>query len=78
MHVHSARLDLPLQRLIGAEQQLLAGLPAGVEGPRDLHTAERAGVEQPAVLAGERHPLGDALVDDVAADLGQPVDVGFA
>ena len=59
-------------------QQLLAGLAAGVEGARDLHAAEGAVVEQAAVLAGERHALGDALVDDVDADLGQPVDVGLA
>ena len=64
MHVHGARCDLALERLVRAEQQLLAGLTAGVEGARDLHAAERAGVEQTAVLAGERHPLGDTLVDD--------------
>ena len=31
-----------------------------------------------AVLAGERHALRHALVDDVDADLRQAVDVGFA
>ena len=71
-------MHLPHQRLIGAEQQLLAGLAAGVEGARDLRAAERAVVEQPAVLARERHALRDALVDDVDAQLRQPVDVGFA
>src|SRR5699024_2881965 len=54
-----------------------AGLAAGVEGPGDLHPAEGAVVEQAAVLAGERHALGHALVDDVGADLGQSVDVGL-
>ena len=39
--------------------------PAGVERARHLRATERAVVEQPAVLAGERHALGDALVDDV-------------
>jgi hypothetical protein len=29
-----------LERLVGAEQQLLAGLAAGVEGARDLGAAE--------------------------------------
>ena len=71
-------VHLPHQRLVGAEQQLLAGLAAGVEGARDLRAAERAVVEQAAVLAGERHALRDALVDDVDAQLRQPVDVGFA
>ena len=70
--------DLALERLVGAEQQLLAGLAAGVEGARHLGAAEGAVVEQAAVLAGEGHALGDALVDDVDADLGQPVDVGLA
>ena len=66
------------ERLVGAEQQLLAGLAPGVERAGDLRAAERAVVEQPAVLAGERHALGDALVDDVHAHLRQPVDVRLA
>ncbi len=73
-----AGVHLPLERLVGPDQELLAGLAAGVERARDLHAAERAVVEQPAVLARERDTLGDALVDDVRADLGQPVDVGLA
>ena len=59
-------------------QQLLAGLAARVEGARDLRAAERSVVEQAAVLARERHALRDALVDDVDAQLREPVDVGFA
>jgi hypothetical protein len=73
------RPDLPLERLVGAEQQLLAGLAAGVERAGDLGAAEGAVVEQAAVLAGEGHALGDALVDDVRpTDLGEAVDVGLA
>ena len=75
---HGAGGDLALERLVGADQQLLAGLAAGVEGAGDLDAAERAVVEQAAVLAGERDALRDALVDDVRADLGQPVDVRLA
>ena len=78
VHGHGAGGDLPLQGLVRADQQLLAGLAPRVERPGDLHAAERAVVEQAAVLAGERDALGDALVDDVRADLGQPVDVGLA
>src|SRR3712207_1102960 len=66
---------LPLQRLVGAVEQLLTRLAAGVEGPRHLRATEGAVVEQAAVLAGEGHALGDALVDDADADLGQTVDV---
>ncbi len=72
------RVDLAHQRLVRAEQQLLARLAARVEGARDLRAAERSVVEQPAVLAREGHALRDALVDDVDAQLRQPVDVGFA
>ena len=67
-----------LERLVRAEQQLLAGLAARVEGARDLRAAERAVGEQAAVLARERHALRHALVDDVDADLRQPVDVRLA
>ena len=76
-HRHRAGGDLALERLVGADQQLLAGLAAGVEGARDLHATEGAVVEQAAVLAGERDALRDALVDDVGADLGEAVDVGL-
>ena len=75
---HRAGGDLALESLVGADEQLLAGLAAGVEGARDLDAAERAVVEQAAVLAGEGHALRDALVDDVGADLGQAVDVRLA
>ena len=74
----AALVHLPHLRLIGAEQQLLAGLAAGVERARHLRAAKRSVVEQPAVFAGERHALGDALIDDVDAQLRQSVDVRFA
>ncbi len=78
VHGDGAGADLPLQRLVRAEQQLLTRLAAGVEGARDLRAAEGAGVQQAAVLAGERHALRHALVDDLDGDLGQPVHVGLA
>ncbi len=77
-HPDLAGGDLLLQGLVGAEQELLAGLAAGVEGAGDLGAAEGAVVEQAAVLAGEGDPLRHALVDDVDRHLGQPVDVGLA
>src|SRR5437867_5922811 len=78
IHPHLAGGDLARQRLVGAEQQLLPRLAARVKGARYLDAAERAVGEQAAVLARERHALGDALVDDGGADLGQPIDVCFA
>jgi hypothetical protein len=71
-------LDLAFERLVSAEQKLLSGLAAGVESARDLRAAEGAVGERSAIFARERHALGDALVDDVDADLRQAVDVGFA
>ncbi len=50
------RCDLPHQRLIGAEQQLLAGLAARVERARDLRAAERAVVEQAAASRANGTP----------------------
>ena len=67
-----------LQRLIGAEQKLLAGLSARVERARNLGAAEGAVGQHAAVFAREGNALRHALVDDVDADLRQPVDVGFA
>ena len=72
-----AEPDLASHLLIGAEEQLLAGLAADVERAADLGAAEAAVVEQSAVLAGERHALGDRLVDDVHRQLGEPVDVAL-
>lgn len=77
-HLDVARRDLPRQRLVGAEQELLTRLAAGVEGAGHLDAAEGTGVEQTAVLAGEGHALGDALVDDLDRDLRQAVDIGLA
>ncbi len=77
-HLHVAEADLPRQRLIGAEQQLLPGLAAGIEGARHLGAAEGAVGEHAAVLARERHALRHALVDDLHGELGQAIDVRLA
>ena len=77
-HGDLAGVDLALEGLIGAEQKLLAGLAARVEGARNLGAAEGAVVEGAAVFAGEGDALGDALVDDVDAVLREAVDVAFA
>src|SRR5687768_15345012 len=78
IHFHCAEADLAFERLVGAEEKLLAGLTAGVEGAGDLRAAEGAVREHPAVFAGKGHALRDALVDDVDAELGETIDVGFA
>jgi hypothetical protein len=76
--LHEAPADGARQGGIGAEEELLPGLAAGVEGARNLGAAEGAVGEQAAVFAGKGHALRDALIDDVDRDLGEAVDVGLA
>ena len=72
-----SEVHLAGERLVRAQQQLLPRLTTGIERAGDLGAAERSVVEEPAVLACEGNPLRDALVDDVHADLREPVDVGL-
>ena len=78
MALHPTRGDLTAQGGVGAEQQLLPGLAAAVEGARHLSAAKGAILQLPAILAREGNALGDALVDDVHRHLGHAVDVGLA
>jgi len=77
-HFHRAGVDLAFERLVAAEQKLLARLPARIERPRDLSAAETPVGQHAAVLAGKRHARGHALVDDIDRHLRQPVDIGLA
>jgi hypothetical protein len=52
------------ERLVRAEEQLLARLPARVERPRHQRAAERAVGELSAVLPRERHALRHGVIDD--------------
>lgn len=76
--LHRTGGDLLVQRGIGAQEQLLARLAAGIERTRNLRAAERTVGQQTAVFAGERHALSDALVDDEVGHLGQTIDIGLA
>jgi hypothetical protein len=76
VHLHAAACHFLL--LIGAEQELLARLAPRVERARHLGAAEGPVREQPAVFAGKRHALRDALVDDVHGDLREAVHVRLA
>ncbi len=77
-HFHAAFVDLLFKCLVAADKELLSGLAAGVEGAGDLGSTERAVVQQAAVLAGEGHALGHALVDNVVGNLGEAIDVRLA
>ena len=50
-------------------------LASSVERPGYLRSAERTVRQNASVLTSERNPLGDTLVNDVEADLGQTIDV---
>jgi hypothetical protein len=65
VQLDTAVTDLARQGAVGAEEELLAGLAAGVEGAGYLGAAEGTVGEQAAVFAGEGHTLRGALVDDV-------------
>ena len=77
VHGDLALGNLAAQGAVGTEQELLSCLALGVERPAHLDTAKRTVVQQATVLPGERDTLGDALVDDVGADLGEAVHVGL-
>ena len=66
---HPTGGHLSHQGLIGAVEQLLAGLATGIEGSAQLGAAEAAVRQRAAVFAGEGNPLGHALIDDRTADL---------
>ncbi len=78
VHLHLAHVYLAVERAVGTQQQLLAGLALGIEGAAHLGAAEGAVGQQAAVLAGKGHALCHALVDDVVGHLGQTVHVGLA
>ena len=75
--LYLSAVDLPVHSRIGTQQQLLPGLPPGVEGAGYQYSPEGAVVEHPPVFAGKGNPLGHALVDDVHRFLGQSVHVCF-
>jgi len=77
-HGDGACFHLALERLIGTEQKLLAGLTARIKRARHLRAAERTIGERAAIFARERHALGHALINDVDANLRQTIHVGFA
>ena len=77
-HLHTTTGYLPLERLIRSKQQLLSGLTTGVKSPRYLCATKGTVRQQAPVLTRERDSLRDALVDDVDAQLSEPINVGFA
>src|SRR5258708_18605463 len=77
MHCHRTRGYLLFQCLISPEQELLSGLTSRVKRSLDLYPAKRSRIKQSTIFSGKRHALGDALVNDVQADLGETIYVGL-
>ena len=75
VQLHAAGRDLAQQGRIGPEEELLTGLPAGIESPRNLSSTEGTVVEKAAVLTSEGHALSGGLIDDVRRHLGQTVHI---
>ncbi len=63
--LHSAFLDLAVERSVSAEEKLLACLAFSIECTRYLCATERTVGEEAAVFACERYTLSHALVDDI-------------
>ena len=78
VELDAALVDFVAQRAVGPDEQLLAGLAAGIERTRYLRAAERTVVEVAGVVARKRHALRHALVYNGVADLSQTVNVGLA
>jgi hypothetical protein len=65
------------ERLVGADQQLLAGLAARIKRTRHLRAAEGAVVEQAAVFPAKGTPCATHWSIISGGDLSQAVYVGF-
>jgi hypothetical protein len=78
VHCHRTRRYLLLQGLISPEQQLLSGLTSRVKCPLNLYAVKRSCIKKTAIFPRKRHALGNALVNDVEADLGEAIYVGLA
>src|SRR4051812_43433239 len=69
VHLHLALADLPFERLISAEQQLLTGLATGIEGARNLRSTERAIIQITRIFTRKWNALRHTLIDNVETDL---------
>src|SRR6185369_17178894 len=78
IHLDRAGLDLAGKSGVSAQQELLAGLATREERTGNLGAAEGAVVKVAGVVAGKRHTLCDALVDDVVGHLGKTPYVSLA
>ena len=76
--LHAAIRNLLVQGSVGTQQELLAGLTAGVESTAHLHTTERTVGQVSAVFTGKRNTLRNALVDNGGTHFSQTVNVGLA
>ena len=78
MHLDSTKADLSTQCRVGPKQELLAGLPFGIECSGNLGSPERTICQFSTVFTGKGNALGDALVDNGSADFSKTVDIRLA
>jgi hypothetical protein len=70
-------MNLPVKCSISTQEELLTSLPLSIESPRNLSPSERPIREESAILSGEWNSLRDTLVDDVYAELCEPIHVSL-
>ncbi len=76
--LHLAKINLAVERAVGSEEELLAGLALCVECTRHLGATERTVGKKASVFTCEGYTLSHTLVDDIVGHLGQTIYVGFA
>ena len=77
MHFYFSQSDLPVERRISTEQQLLTCLTSCIECAADLRSSKWSISQKATILASKWNPLCRALVDNVHADLSKPIHVGL-
>jgi hypothetical protein len=77
-HFDLAFIDLAHKGGIGTQKELLPGLPPGIKGTRNLGSTKGTVCQLPAVFTCKGNTLGHALVNNIIAYLGQPVDIGLS
>ena len=72
-HPDSPQSNLPTQRRVSPQKELLPRRSPCIESSRYLRPSERTIRQHSPILPRKRHPLGHTLVDDIDAYLCQPM-----
>jgi hypothetical protein len=77
IYLQATGLHHPHHGAVGSQQELLPGLPLGVEGTSHLGPAKGPIIQQTAVLPGKGYPLGHTVVNNGVANFRQSMDIGL-